>query len=124
MLFISGVMIHLIIPIAGITLYLLLRERLSKYDNDIVTQAALICVFVNYGGWLLVFLILLFWYWSGMASLGLAYLVFIAPFIMVFFAVFLYPKRKVSRYHHGSYLASLAYTPLLFVVLAIRKFLI
>jgi hypothetical protein len=48
-------------------------------------------------------------YWSGMASLGVAYLMFIAPVVMTAVAIKLYLKRKVSFYHCGSFLACAGY---------------
>ena len=63
-------------------------------------------------------LTLLFWYWSGMALLGLMYLVFIAPFVMIILAALMYRQRGLSRYHFGLFIASGIYpcvTALLFV---------
>lgn len=57
----------------------------------------------------MVILTSLFWYWSGMALLGLIYLVFIAPIVMTVLAVMLYRQRRLSRYHLGSFIASGVY---------------
>jgi hypothetical protein len=51
----------------------------------------------------------LFWYWSGMASLGVAYLMLLAPVVMAILAVMLYRQRRLSRYHFGSFIASVVY---------------
>jgi hypothetical protein len=44
-----------------------------------------------------------------MALLGAMYLIFLAPFVMLILAARLYPQRKLSRYHFGSFLASAGY---------------
>ena len=49
-------------------------------DNNIESPpfVPLFLLFVTYGGWLIVLLTKLFWVWSGMATLGIAYLILTA----------------------------------------------
>jgi hypothetical protein len=66
-------------------------------------------LFATYGGWLIVGLTFLLWYWSGMATLGLAYLIFIAPIVMLALAVLLYKRRNLSQFHFSAFSASAVY---------------
>lgn len=80
----------------------------------------LFIIFATYGGWLIVLLTMLLWYWSGMAVLGLIYLVFIAPVVMTVLAVLLYRQRRLSRYHFASFIASGIY-PCILALLALAR---
>ncbi|HEX5081489.1 MAG TPA: hypothetical protein VFY40_05555 [Blastocatellia bacterium] len=77
-------------------------------------------LFATYGGWLLVGLTFLLWYWSGIATLGLAYLTFIAPIVMLALAVRLYKQRNLSSFHFGAFAASAAYILIPIGVLILR----
>jgi len=83
----------------------------------------LFLVFVSYGGWLVVLLTELFWYWSGMASLGVAYLVFIAPVVMLILAYRLSSQRHLSLFHHWAFIASAVYIVLPASVFLLRAVL-
>jgi hypothetical protein len=71
------------------------------------------------GGWLMVLLTVLFWEWSGMASIGVFYLVVAAPLITALLAVSLHRRRSLSVYHRTAYGASLAYCGLLIATVAV-----
>ena len=62
----------------------------------------------------------LFWYWSGMASLGAMYLILIAPVIMTLLAIVLFRQRRLSQHHFGSFIASGMYPCVLAVVAVVR----
>ena len=68
----------------------------------------------------MIVLTLLFWYWSGMALIGLLYLVFVAPIVMIVFAWTLYSQRRLSRYHSASFIASGIY-PFIIGALALAR---
>ncbi len=101
--------VHLIIPGVGLWVY----RRLCKLMRDNNTShppcIPLLAVFVVYGGWLMIFLTLQLWYWSGMALLGAAFLMFVAPIIMLALSVMLFLSRKMSPYHSGLFIASAFY---------------
>jgi hypothetical protein len=44
-----------------------------------------------------------------MATLGLAYLIFIAPIMMLAVAIRLYKQRNLSSFHFGAFSASAVY---------------
>jgi len=74
---------------------------------------ALFLAFFVYGGLFMIILTTLFWYWSAMASLGLIFILFVAPFIMLGLTIYYLLKRNVSNYHKLTfYLASL-YIPII-----------
>ncbi len=106
---VKAALIHLAVPAAGLAVYLRLRRRMRESGVQNPPDVALFILFMTYGGWLMIVLTALFWYASGMLLLGLVYLMFVAPVVMIVMAVRLYPQRKVSRYHRGSFLASAAY---------------
>jgi hypothetical protein len=116
-----SILIHAVVPISGLGLYLRLRERMIEAQITDAPIAPLFILFATYGGWLLVGLTFLLWYWSGMATLGLAYLIFIAPVVMLALAVRLYKQRNLSSFHFGAFAASAVYVPLLIGVWFVRS---
>jgi hypothetical protein len=104
-----AILIHLVVPLIGLSIFLRLRHKMleAKIENPPVIP--LFMIFATYGGWLMIVLTLLFWYWSGMALLGALYLVFLAPLVMIIVAVWSYRNRRLSQYHFGSFLASASY---------------
>lgn len=102
-------LIHIMVPAAGLQIFVWLRNGMRAAEIEHPPVIPLFIIFATYGGWLMIVLTLLFWYWSGMALLGAMYLMFLAPFVMLILAAWLYPQRKLSRYHFGSFLASAGY---------------
>lgn len=102
-------LIHVVIPASGLRLYLWLRNRMLTAGIPDPPIIPFLILFATYGGWLLVILTSLFWYWSGMATLGLAYLMFIAPVLMLALAVRSYKHRNLSSFHCGAFVASAIY---------------
>jgi heme O synthase-like polyprenyltransferase len=84
--------------------------------------APLFLALISYGGWLLAVLTWLFWHWSGMASLGLAYLIFVAPILMIGVAWKLYDQRNQSPLHFKLFIVCLCYPILPLTALAIELF--
>lgn len=101
--------IHLIIPLAGLLLYflLVLKMRREKVANP--PEIDFLILFATYGGMLLTILTSFFWIWSGMASLGLFYLIFAAPIILGIIAYRNFKKRKILKYHLWAYRKALLY---------------
>ncbi|WP_210116251.1 hypothetical protein [Hymenobacter fodinae] len=72
----------------------------------------LLVVMATYGGWLMVALTGMFWQWSGMASLGLLYLLVVAPVLMLVIAIRTARLTQLSRYHRWIFNASVLYLPI------------
>jgi hypothetical protein len=106
---IRAIVVNFVVPLVGLGLFLRLRERMHDQQIERPPVVPLFIIFATYGGLLMVVLTVLFWRWSGMASLGVFYLVLIAPIAMTVLAVILYRKRRLSPYHFGSFIASGVY---------------
>ena len=117
---IIALIIHLFLPLSGLFWFLVLKRKMKR-DN--VVQAPIIelfVVFATYGGLLLVALTTYFWEWSGMASLGIFYLILGAPIAMAIIALKQRKFRDNSKYHRWAYRAGLFYfviAPLTFFIL-------
>lgn len=106
---VKALLIHLAVPAAGLQWFLWLRDDMREEQVKNPPIIPFFIIFATYGGLLLVILTMLLWYWSGMASLGLAYLLFLAPVVMLIMARKLYPQRTLSRFHRAAYVASVIY---------------
>ena len=113
-----AVLIHLVVPGAGALLYLSIVRRMLDQQIKDPPVISLFIIFATWGSLLVLVLTRFFWYWSGMATLGLAYLVFLAPIAMGVIAVRIYLDRKLSRFHKGAFVASVAYVPVIAGVIA------
>ena len=107
--------IHVLTPIAGIACFILVSRRARREGASRLLQAELFFLFTLYGGWLLVLLTSLLWEWSGMASLGAIFLLFIAPFALAPIALHLWRSRNSSLIHLRAFQAAIGYYPLLFL---------
>jgi hypothetical protein len=110
--------IHLVTPALGVAVYVwfCLRMRRTVSEPPYFTYFFL---FATIGSWLLVVLTALFWSWSGMASLGVFFLLFGSPFIALAFAFFMYPERSDSAFHRWAVRACLSYALAVFLLDAI-----
>lgn len=111
-----AILIHLVVPGAGLAAYGRIVRRMQAEAVPHAPVASLFVIFACYGGWLLVLLTSLAWYWSGMASLGVGFLVVLAPFIMVALAFRLGREAHLSRYHRAAFHAAAAYVPVVVFV--------
>src|SRR5712671_5289886 len=96
-----AVLIHLVVPGAGALWYSAIVRRMRDREIKDPPVISLFIIFATWGGLLVLVLTTFFWYWSGMATLGLAYLIFLAPMVMVVIAVRMYLNRKLSHFHKG-----------------------
>lgn len=106
---ITAILIHLIIPGAGLFIYWILYKKIEKEQIYNPPIKELFLIFATYGGLLLVLLTSLFWMWSGAASLGVFYLVLVAPILMAIIAIRTKNNRNISRYHRWAFTASVLY---------------
>jgi hypothetical protein len=117
---IIGLVIHLVIPLTGLLYFLRIKKQMKSENILNAPTTELFLVFSTYGGLLLVALTTLFWQWSGMASLGVFYLILGAPIVMGIIAYRHRQTRTVSRYHKWTYVSGLLYfaiAPITFGVL-------
>jgi hypothetical protein len=105
----AATLIHFVIPASGLWLYSRLRNRMLTAGTPDPPIIPFFILFATYGGWLLVILTSLFLGWSGMATLGVAYLMFIAPVVMLTLTIRLYKQRNLSGFHFSAFVAGAVY---------------
>lgn len=93
---ITTIFIYIIIPIIGIVLFFYFNHKLKPYENNELFTLKLITVFGCLGGLVLLFFTTVFWKWSGLASLGTAFLFLVAPILMALIAYDSFRKRKIE----------------------------
>jgi heme O synthase-like polyprenyltransferase len=108
------------VPLGGLYLFDRVRDDMIDAEIQHPPVVPLFIVFATYGGWLMILLTTLLWYWSGMALVGLIYLVFIAPVVMILLSIVLYPQRRLSRYHNRLFWASALYLSFPLAVFVMR----
>lgn len=118
-----GILINIVVPVAGVFGFLSLRKRMLVAGLDEPPVTAFFLIFAHYGALLVLVLTGLFWYMSGMASLGLFYLILLGPLVMIALAVISFKRRSHSRYHLAAFVLAVAY-PVLIAVLALTIFLL
>ena len=114
----TPLLIYFGIPLVGLALSRALYARMlaSQVPNPPVFRLGLVAF--TYGGFLIAVLTMLFWKWSGLASIGAAYLLLVAPILMAGIAIGTYPQRRVSAYHQLAFAMATTYLGIL-VVLAV-----
>lgn len=108
----KAALIHIVVPVCGIIFYLYLLFKAKPIKDDNSLALSLLAVFFNYSGLVIIILTSLFWYWSGLASLGLLYSVTIGPLLMIGIAIGLYRKRNTTKYHKIIFNLSALYVPI------------
>lgn len=101
--------IYLVIPIIGMLYFIYLRDKMIKEEIPNPPVIELLLVFAIYGILLLTILTALFWEWSAFASLGVVFIVLIAPILMAFISIRLRINKGLSKYHLAIQNASLYY---------------
>jgi hypothetical protein len=103
------VILYVIFPMAGLAglcrlVYLMEREQITA--PPVVGYAWL---FFCVGGWLLIGLTKTLWYWSGMATLGLFFLIFASPSVTLMILLIQGKHANQSVYHRFGFWATLVY---------------
>jgi hypothetical protein len=117
---IAGLSVNLLVPFLGVMFFLSLCRWMWRAQIQSPPFLSYFILFATYGGWLMVFLTALFWEWSGMASLGVFYLVLVAPFITLVLAWRLHRRRILSVFHRSAFAASIVYSGLILVTVLAR----
>jgi hypothetical protein len=113
---VRAILINLVVPVAGVWLFLRLRRRMLNAEIEEAPVIPLFILFATYGGLIIALLTALFCCWSGMATLGLAYLLLVAPVVMPALAIVFYRRRRLSSYHAAVFWLSAGYVPGLFLL--------
>jgi len=86
--------IYFITPIIGLLGFLYFIKKVVPKKDKTSFQINAFVTFFCLGGLLQIMLTILFWEWSGLASLGFAFLLLIAPFFMMFIAYKAYEQKE------------------------------
>jgi hypothetical protein len=116
---IAAIAVNILVPLLGGIVFVLLCRRMRRTHIQSPPFFHIFILFVTYGGWLMVFLTALCWEWSGMASLGVVYLVLIAPFVTAGVAFNLRGCHTLSVFHRLAYIASAVYSGLMVATLGV-----
>jgi hypothetical protein len=116
---VAAIGVNILVPLVGVVAFVLLCRRMSRTHLQSPPFFPYFILFATTGGWLVVFLTALFWEWSGMASLGVFYLVFVAPFVTAGAAFSLRQSVTLSVFHRVAYVASIVYSGLLLLAVGI-----
>ena len=116
---IIAILIYLVILLAGIFGYIRIRVKMKDENIEMPPVIRLFFIFLSYGGMIMLIVTSFLVHWSGMASLGLFYLIFVAPVITGFIAFLNKNDKEKSKYHNLAFILAIAYIPLLAVYLII-----
>jgi hypothetical protein len=107
---VTGLGVNLAVPLVGVTAFVAFCRRMRRSGIRSPPFLSYLILFSTFGGWLMVSLTALFWQWSGMAFMGVFYLLLIAPLLTAGIAFNLRNVRAVSDYHRNAFVASVAYS--------------
>ncbi|HEY2248431.1 MAG TPA: hypothetical protein VGH70_13385 [Bradyrhizobium sp.] len=108
----AGIAVNFGVPLLGVIGFAVLCRRMWQLQIPSPPIFSYFILFASFGGWLVVFLTELVWRWSGMASLGVGFLMFIAPILTAGIAFGMWKDRTSSAFHRGAVFASIAYSGL------------
>jgi hypothetical protein len=107
--------IYIVVPLLGLLAFVLLLRLMRRRNLSDPPAAAFFLLFFTLGGWLEVLLTAWLWEWSGMASLGVLYLLIIAPVLTAWVSWKLRTQRLLSGFHQWAFILNGTY-PFLAVV--------
>jgi hypothetical protein len=116
---VAAIGVNILVPLLGVIVFALLCRRMWRKHVQSPPFFSYFILFATFGGWLVVLLTALFWEWSGMASLGVFYLVFVAPFVTAGVAFSLRRCLALSIFHRVAYIASMVYSGLMLITLGV-----
>jgi len=114
-----GILINLGVPVAGVATFLWFRHKIA---GDQILQVVFFVIFAHFGAVLVLLLTTLFWYASGMASLGLFYLPTGGSLVMTVLAGLAYYRRNLSPYYRIAFIAAGIYILLMIIAIAVVVF--
>jgi hypothetical protein len=102
--------IYVLTSILGLLVYFALIRTMRSTKVVSAPELPFFILFFTSGGWLLVLLTVWFWEWSGLASIGMLYLILIAPVLTALMAWRLRSYHTLSGFHRCACFVSGAYT--------------
>jgi hypothetical protein len=112
------VVIYILIPILGVIFFIRISRTFKPVEKQGLFALKLLLVFGCFAGLLVLLLTILFWKSSGLATIGTAFLLLIAPLIIGFIAYDSFTK-KVNDAENRLFELSILYfiaLPLVFLI--------
>jgi hypothetical protein len=102
--------IYILVPITGALAFLALIRKMRSKGVVSPPEIPMFILFFTFGGWLEVLLTAWLWEWSGLASIGMLYLILIAPVITAVMSWQLRSTLKLSVFHRLAFYAGGTYS--------------
>jgi len=102
--------IYILMPIIGLLAFWALIRKMRSEGVVSPPEIPFFILFFTFGGWLQVLLTAWLWEWSGLASMGMLYLIFIAPVITAVMSWRLRSTLGLSAFHRWAFFVNGAYT--------------
>ena len=122
MKFIGAFLVYILLPAIGLYLFLRIKSIMKAKNISDAPMKSIFILFFTYGGLIQLIYTELFSHWSGMASIGSAYLILVAPILLGIIGYREFNKRNKSVYHKWVYLSSVLYfaiCPIVFIGLVL-----
>jgi type IV secretory pathway VirB3-like protein len=105
-------LIYLAVPALGLWAYSRLARWIADAGEPTWVGLVYFALFFCWGGVLVVLLTELLWAWSGMASLGMLFLAFVAGPACLFLTLWLFRQRRFSPWRAGAFWGSASFAGL------------
>jgi hypothetical protein len=105
-------LIYLAVPTLGLWVYFRLARQIASAGEPTWVGLVYFALFFCWGGALLVVLTGLLWSWSGMASLGMFFLILVAGPAFLLLALWLFRHRSFSSWRAGAFWGSASFAGL------------
>jgi hypothetical protein len=112
-------LIYVVVPIVGLLAFWALLGAMRHRGISSPPVNAFFILFFTIGGWLEVLLTVWLWEWSGMASLGMLYLLLIAPVLTGVMCWRLRTQRGLSGFHRCAFFLNGSYPCLAIIVIGV-----
>jgi len=106
---IAPILIYLVVPAIGLGAFACVLKTMRRRAIPEPPVISLFALFFLNGSLLLVVLTALFWHWSGLASLGAAFLVLVGPVMAVVLLVKGLRTSTISPFHQAVPIMSVAF---------------
>jgi hypothetical protein len=101
--------VNLAVLAVGSFLYLKVRRDMQRRQVPNAPDVPIILVFLGFCGWVALLVTALFWRMSGAASIEYLVLLIPVPLAILGCVGWLFPLRKISRYHRYALAAGILY---------------
>lgn len=108
-----SISIHVLIPLIGMVVYLILLKHMKKAQLVNPPYGALFLIMLCYGVLFIVFSTFVLNVYSPLLLIGLLFIFFVSPLIMISVSIYAFSRRNLSSYHKGCFIGSVLYFPII-----------